>query len=105
MGAAAQQKDKRRAERARGALEKKRDEVVRLTADLENKKQAAADAAARAAAAAAAAARREEATRAMTDAGLGLFLDIRISYQGRFDNSSDDSKSIWARIKAEYDKS
>ena len=34
MGAAAQQKNRRRAERARAALEKRKEEVVRLTADL-----------------------------------------------------------------------
>ena len=107
MGSTAKQADRRKAERAKAQISKRKAELIGLVAGLEAKKAKAEATAARAAAQAAAAATREEATRAISDAGLGLFLEIRISYQSRFDNSSDSSDSsanVWARIKAEYDR-
>ena len=47
---------------------------------------------------AAAAAVREESTCAMSDGGLLQMVEQRLKLQGRVDNSSDTSDSIWKRI-------
>ena len=66
------------------------------------KEQEAADEAVVAAAKEAARVVREQATRAITNEGAMLLIEIRIGYQPRFDNSSDTSNAIWERIQHNF---
>ena len=50
------------------------------------------------------AAEREEESRNMSEAGVMQLVSIRLSYQSRFDNSSDTADNIWATVHGEFMK-
>jgi hypothetical protein len=47
---------------------------------------------------------KEEDTRHMSDAGAMMLVEIRLSYQSRFDNTSDKADAIWAHIHSDFMK-
>ena len=47
---------------------------------------------------------KEEETRNMSDAGAMMLVEIRLSYQSRFDNTSDKADAIWAHIHSDFMK-
>ena len=47
---------------------------------------------------------KEEETRNMSDAGAMMLVEIRLSYQSRFDNTSDRADTIWAHIHSDFMK-
>ena len=49
-------------------------------------------------------AQKEEDTRHMSDAGAMMLVEIRLSYQSRFDNTSDKADAIWAHIHSDFMK-
>jgi hypothetical protein len=49
-------------------------------------------------------AQKAEETRVMSDAGVMMLVQIRLSYQSRFDNRSDNTDSIWAHIHNDFMK-
>ena len=101
-GAEATAAEKRKAARKKPLVGELRLAVVTAKAWLAAKEQEAADDAVVAAAKEAARADREQATRAMTHEGIMLLVEIRISYQPRFDNSADTSNAIWERIHHDF---
>ena len=70
--------------------------------ELQNKQAQADAAAALEQAKAEARTAKEEATRAMTEAGLMLFVSTRIGLQDRFDNSSDTTLACWEAVVTKY---
>eukprot|EP00966_Prymnesium_polylepis_P297128 6864961-Prymnesium_polylepis.1 len=66
--------------------------------EMQNKRAQADAAAALEQAKAAARSEKEETTRAMTEAGLMLFVATRIGLQSRFDNSSDTAQACWEAV-------
>ena len=47
---------------------------------------------------------REEMNRALSDAGVLRLIEIRLSFQPRFDNSSDKSDDIWKHVCEDFHK-
>ena len=103
-GASATQPEKKRAMTARGRLDKCRRELLAAQHELAEREQRAVEEAAVSAAKAAARDEKEEGSRPISDAGICLFVEIRIRYQPRFDNSSDQSNNIWARILHDFNQ-
>ena len=101
-GAMATQKEKKKAKGLTEKLPKLRADLISAKSELQNKKAQADAAAALEQAKAAARTEKEEATRAMTEAGLMLFVSTRIGLQDRFDNSSDTALACWQAVVTKY---
>ena len=101
-GAMATQRERKKAKALTEKLDQMRADVATAEMDLHNTTEQAKVAAAAEQAKAAARIEKEEAGRAMTEGGLMLFVSTRISFQSRFDNSSDTAAACWEAVVQKY---
>ena len=91
-------------ERARGKVEKFERELEVLARDLQVAQEAAVERANLEKKREELRVQKEEDTRHMSDAGAMMLVEIRLSYQSRFDNTSDKADAIWAHIHSDFMK-
>ena len=98
QGALAAKKDKGKAARAQNRLADLRSKLETAKKTLEEKKAAAATAALKAEAAAAEKKAKKEISDPTTDSFLLYFVESVLTFQSKFDNSSDTTKKVWEHI-------